>query len=72
MDKAQEQELQKAFNDTFGQVLTFLDESNVGLTCKKAVKSSLYELLDRTIKPMLTGKGKGNYDSEDQDSRGNR
>ena len=53
-----EQDIQKAFNDSIGAVLTYLDEANVGFAIKKAVKSELWELCDRKIMPMI-GEGKG-------------
>jgi len=55
MDK--DQVIQQAFNDTIGAVLTYLDEAECGFTTKKAVKSELWELCDRKIKPLLEGHG---------------
>ena len=57
-----EETLQKAFNDTVGEVLCYLDEANCGSGHKKAIKTAIYELLDNKIKPLLEGLGNGNYD----------
>lgn len=62
-----DREIQKAFNDTVGAVLSYLDEADVKSSVKQAVKSKLYELCDRKIKPLLEGQGNGQ-----DDSRGNR
>ena len=62
-----EQVIQKAFNDSIGAILTYLDEAEVGFAIKKAVKSELWELCDKKIKP-LVGEGEG-YGYEE---RGNR
>jgi hypothetical protein len=69
MDKGMDQAIQQAFNDTVGEILTYLDEAGVGFTCKKAVKTALYELCDKKIKPLGLGEGYGKYD---QDGNGNR
>ena len=61
-----EEEIQKAFNNAVGAILMYLDESEVGFTTKKAVKSEMWELCDRKIKPLL---GKGNGHDDDQKSR---
>ena len=53
-----EQEIQKSFNDSIGAILTYLDEAEVGFATKKAVKSELWELCDKKIKPLF-GKGLG-------------
>ena len=57
-----EQEIQQAFNDSIGAVLTYLDEAEVGFAIKKAVRSELWELCDRKIKPLLKGLGHGQED----------
>ena len=62
-EKEMEQEIQKAFNDSIGAVLTYLDEADVGFAVKKAVKSELWELCDKKIKPIMA-KGIG-YGQED-------
>lgn len=64
-----DQKVQKAFNDSVGAILTYLDEAGVGFATKKAVKAELYELCDKKIKPLLAGLGDGNGDS---DTAGNR
>lgn len=61
-----EKEIQKAFNDSIGAVLTYLDEAEATFTTKKAVKSELWELCDRKIMPLLA-KGLGH-----EETRGNR
>ncbi|HUV72254.1 MAG TPA: hypothetical protein VMW25_04540 [Clostridia bacterium] len=61
MDEA----IQKAFNDSVGAILTYLDEAEVGFTCKKAVKSELWDLCDKKIKPLLG-------DRNGQETFGNR
>ena len=58
-----EQEIQQAFNDSVGAILTYLDEANVGFAIKKAVRSELWELCDRKIKPLLEGLGHGQEES---------
>ncbi len=68
MDKDMEQAIQKAFNNSIGAVLTYLDEAEVGFTLKKAIRSELWELLDKKIKPLL-GLGE---DYDPADDRGNR
>ena len=65
-----EDRIQKSFNDTIGAILTYLDEAEVGFTCKKAVKSELWELCDKKIMP-LVGRGVGNG-QEEHEQRGNR
>lgn len=50
-----EQEIQKAFNDSIGAILTYLDEAGVGFATKKAVKSELWDLCDKKIKPLGLG-----------------
>ena len=60
----------KAFNDSIGAILTYLDEAEVGFTLKKAVKSELWDLCDKKILP-LTGKGLG-HETEEYENRGNR
>ena len=57
-----EQEIQQAFNDSVGAVLTYLDEADCGFATKKAVRSELWELCDRKIKPLLKGLGHGQED----------
>jgi hypothetical protein len=57
-----EEQIQRAFNDSIGAVLTYLDEAGCGFTTKKAVKTELWELCDRKIKPLLGGLGNGNDD----------
>ena len=64
MDK----EIQKAFNDSIGAILTYLDEAGVGFATKKAVKSELWELCDKKIKPLGLGESYGT----ESDSVGNR
>lgn len=57
-----EEEIQKAFNDSIGAILTYLDEAEAGFMCKKAVKSTLWELCDKKIKPLLgAGNGKETF-----------
>ena len=68
MDEELDNKIQKAFNDTIGAVLTYLDEAEVGFTTKKAVKSELWELCDRKIKPLLEGQGHG-YEDDDRFNR---
>ena len=63
-----DQEIQKAFNDSIGAVLTYLDEAGVGFATKKAVKSELWELCDKKIKPLGLGEEYG----YEKDSAGNR
>lgn len=59
-DKDMEKEIQKAFNDSVGTILTFLDEAGVSLTLKRAVKSEMWDLCDKKIKPLFHGvKGNG-------------
>lgn len=48
-----DQEIQKAFNNSIGAVLTYLDEAEVGFATKKAVKSELWELCDKKITPLM-------------------
>ena len=59
----------KAFNDSIGAILTYLDEAEVGFTLKKAVKSELWDLCDKKILP-LTGKGLG-HDKSKEETNGN-
>lgn len=66
-DMDMDQEIQQAFNDTVGEILNYLDEANCSFTLKKAVKSALYELCDKKIKPLGLG---AEYGTED--SAGNR
>lgn len=68
MDEELDDKIQKAFNDTIGAVLTYLDEAGVGFTTKKAVKTELWELCDRKIKPLLKGQGNG-YEDDDRFNR---
>ena len=56
MDK----EILKAFNDSIGAILTYLDEADCGFATKKAVKSELWELCDKKIMPLTQSKGSGN------------
>ena len=58
--------IQKSFNDSVGAILTYLDESEVGFTTKKAVKSELWELCDKKIMPLAKGLG------NDSETNGNR
>lgn len=58
-----DQAIQKAFNDSIGAVLTYLDEAGVGFATKKAVKSELWDLCDKKIKPLLTGRESGYGDA---------
>jgi hypothetical protein len=57
-----EEKIQKAFNDSVGAILTYLDEAEVGFMCKKAVRAELYELCDRKIKPLLIEGGEHGYE----------
>lgn len=57
-----EEQIQKAFNDSIGVVLTYLDEAGCGFATKRAVKTELWDLCDRKIKPLLEGQGNGNDD----------
>ena len=68
-DEEMEDKIQKAFNDSVGAILTYLDEANVGFAIKKAVRSELWELCDRKIMPLL--KGIGN-EQDPTDARFNR
>ena len=52
-----DQEIQQAFNDSVGVILTYLDEAGVGSATKRAVKTEMYDLCDRKIKPMFEGIG---------------
>ena len=63
-----EQQVQQAFNDSVGVILTYLDEAETGLTTKRAVKAELWDLCDKKIKPLLE-KEQG---EERDDSRFNR
>ena len=54
-----EQVIQRAFNNSIGAVMQYLDEAEVGFAIKKAVKSELWELCDKKIMPQF-GKGLGN------------
>ena len=54
MDK----DIQKAFNDSIGVILTYLDEAEVGSGIKAAVKGELWGLCDKKIKPLI-GEGQG-------------
>ena len=47
------QQVQQAFNDSVGVILTYLDEAEVGLSTKRAVKAEMWELCDRKIMPMV-------------------
>lgn len=60
-----EKDIQQAFNNSIGAVLTYLDEAEVGFAIKKAVKSELWELCDKKIMP-LVGKGLGHDNEENQ------
>ena len=60
MDK----EILKAFNNSIGAILTYLDEAECGFATKKAVKSELWELCDKKIMPLITNKGLGNDNDE--------
>ena len=51
-------QIQKAFNDSIGVILTYLDEAGTGMAIKAAVRGELWSLCDRKIKPML-GEGTG-------------
>ena len=62
-----DEEVQKAFNDSIGAILTYLDEAEVGFAIKKAVRSELWELCDKKIKPLIKGLG-----HDEADTRGNR
>ena len=57
-DWGMDKDIQKAFNDSIGAILTYLDEAEVGFGTKKAVKSELWELCDKKIMPLI-GKGLG-------------
>lgn len=69
-DMNKEQEIQKAFNDCVGAILTYLDEAGVGFATKKAIKAELYELCDKKVKPLMAGLGAGH--DNDYDNRFNR
>ena len=62
MDMELDKEIQLWFNDTVGDVLTYLDEAGVGLGIKQAVKSRIYQLCDKKIKPLVKGLGHGQED----------
>jgi len=47
------QQVQQAFNDSVGVILTYLDEAGVGLSIKRAVKAEMWDLCDRKIMPMV-------------------
>lgn len=59
-----EEKIQKAFNDSIGEVLCYLDEAKASFTLKKVIKTALWELCDRKIKPLLEGLGNGNDDDQ--------
>ena len=63
-----EQVIQSAFNNSIGAIMQYLDEAEVGFAIKKAVKSELWELCDKKIKP-LVGQGLGN--NEYNETNGN-
>ena len=71
MDKEMdmEQAIQKSFNDSIGAILTYLDEASCGFATKKAVRSELWELCDKKIKPLIKGT---EHDNEADDDRGNK
>jgi len=56
--------VQKAFNDSIGVILTYLDEAEVSLTTKRAVKAELWYLCDNKIKPMIEEKGEQDGNKE--------
>jgi hypothetical protein len=57
MDK--EEAMQKAFNDSIGVILTYLDEADVGMAIKRAVKTELWSLHDNKVAPLVKGLGEG-------------
>jgi len=59
-----EPDVQKAFNNTVGAIMQYLDEANVGFAIKKAVRSELYELCDKKIKPLIEGPEHGSGQEE--------
>lgn len=54
-----QEKVQKAFNDSIGVILTYLDEAEVGMAIKRAVKAELWALCDKNITPIIDGLGKG-------------
>jgi len=50
-----ENRIDKAFNDSIGVILMYLDEAEVGMATKAAVKAELWRLCDKKIKPLLAG-----------------
>lgn len=64
-----EQQIQQAFNDSVGVILTYLDEAGVGSAVKRAVKTEMYALCDNKIKPLL---GKDQEEVRDYEGNYNR
>ena len=56
-----EKQIDKAFNDSIGVIMTILDESNASFTVKTVIKGELWKLCDRKIKPMAKGE---DYDED--------
>lgn len=65
-------DIQKAFNDTVGAVLVYLDEAQVGLAIKKAVKAEIYELCDKKIQPWFKERDEERGGQLDDDTNFNR
>jgi len=60
------QDIQKAFNDSIGAILCYLDEADCGFATKKAVKSELWELCDKKIMPLTQTKGLGHGNDQEE------
>jgi hypothetical protein len=66
-EKDMDEKIQEAFHTSIGAVLNYLDEAEASFMLKKAIRSELWELCDKKIKPLI-GKGSG-YGQNEQ--RGN-
>ena len=65
-----DEKIQDAFNTTIGAILNYLDEADASFMLKKAVRSELWELCDKKIKPLI-GQGLG-HDNTQESTNGNR
>lgn len=62
-------EIQRAFSDSVGVILTYLDEAGTGSAVKRAVKEEMYHLCDDKIMPMAD---KQEQEGDDNGDRFNR
>jgi len=58
-----EQEIQDAFHDSVGAIMQYLDDAEATSLLKRAIRTELWELCDKKIKPLAREFGNGTIEN---------